>query len=93
MRCVCVGQGEEEEEKEERMRCACVGPGEEGRKEKKRKVGLCKEASAEVLLVVVEGWLSVLNRVCLSDLQAENVICTVEDAEGETGDCPRWSSS
>ena len=86
VRCVCIVQGEEEEEKEEIMRCACVGPGEEGRMEKKRKeVGLCQKASAEVLLAAVEGWLSVLNSVCLFDLQAENVTCTVEDAEGETG--------
>ena len=38
-----------------------------------------------MLLAAVEGWLSVLNSVCLSDLQAESVTCMVEDAEGETG--------
>ena len=40
-------------------------------------------------MAAVEGWLSVLNSVCLSDLQAENVTCTVEDAEGETGGLSR----
>ena len=38
-----------------------------------------------MLLAAVEGWPSVLNSVCLSDLQAENVTCMVEDEEGETG--------